>query len=43
MGSAKRELIMGVWGLCLGAGTKPLVRGSGAKPPKAERNFIING
>jgi len=36
---------MRVWGLCpqWGSGAKPLGRGSGAKPPEAERIFIING
>jgi len=36
MASAKREPIMGVWGLCpqRGPGAEPLVRGSGRSPLK---------
>jgi len=38
MASAGARAYMGVWGLCSqwGPGAKPLVRGSGGKPPEAD-------
>ena len=44
MASAEREPIMGVWGLCpqRGPGAEPLVMGSGAKPPEAERFLVLS-
>jgi len=46
MASAKRELIMGVWGALPSSevqGQSPWLGGQGAKPPEAERIYIING
>jgi hypothetical protein len=45
MASAGARAYMGVWGLCpqWGPGAKPLVRGSGAKPPEAEAYITIAG
>jgi len=39
MASAKREPLMGVWGLCKAPGWGVRM----AKPPGAERIYIING